>query len=292
MNIRRLEYFLTIAKTENLHRAGELLKVSPPALSKAMRLLEEEMEVNLFLREGKKMILTDQGKLLAKELGSWLDGLSQLREKIELGNRRKSVVKIATFEVFSTYFLRALDELKWQQESLELHDVLPGSLERYVAEGLVDFGITYMPIPHPGLDFLKVTTIEMGVFVKRGAFPQLEQKDLPFVIPVMPIEGTPSRIRGLDGWPEDAYQRKVLHKVTMLESAIELCRQGRVAGYFPVFIAEEHNKRVKAEYQLERKRSPYRGRSCMVDVFLVKRKSTQENTLAKQLAKGIRLVCG
>jgi DNA-binding transcriptional LysR family regulator len=292
MNIRRVEYFLTLAKSQNLHHASEILHISPPALSKAMKLLEEELGVTLWVRSGRKMILSDAGKSFVKELTKWMEDLGEIRKKIDIGSKEKSQIRIATFEVFSTYFLRFLDLVGWQEYKIELHDVLPGSLEKYVAEGLVDYGITYMPIPHPDLDFLKITSIEMGVFIKEGSFKDIPQNELPFVIPVMPIEGVPTRIRGLDGWPDNAYHRKITHKVTMMESALELCRQGKVAGYFPVFIADEHNNRVKKEFRLERKRSPYSGRLCKVDVFLVKRKSDEENIHTKQLAKGIRLICG
>ncbi|MES2856197.1 MAG: hypothetical protein V4692_10060, partial [Bdellovibrionota bacterium] len=158
--------------------------------------------------------------------------------------------------------------------------------------GDLDFGLTYMPVADPRIDFLKVTSIEMGVFTQKGAFKGIAQQELPYVIPVMPLQGVPTKVRGLDGWPDDAYQRKVRYKVTLMESALELCRQGRAAGYFPAFIAEEHNKRVSPELQLERRRTPYGGRVCRSDVYIVKRKSCPEGQMMKQLARGIRLVCG
>ena len=60
------------------------------------------------------------------------------------------------------------------------------------------------------------------------------------MVPALPITGSPTLVRGLDGWPEDAYERHVKYEVTLMESALELCRQGRVAGYFPRFIVEEN----------------------------------------------------
>jgi hypothetical protein len=67
-----------------------------------------------------------------------------------------------------------------------------------------------------------------------------------------------------------------------LESALELCRQGLVAGYFPAFVACEHNKRINADYHLERRRAPTTA-DCKLkksDVFLVKWKSTVENAFS------------
>lgn len=291
MNLRRLEYFYVLAQTGNLFKAGEILHVSAPALSKAMKTLEEELEINLWIRDGRRSILTDAGKRLLKKLPALMEDVKALKESLSTDTTGPLSIRIGTFEVFSTYFLRFLDELKWNEHSLELHELLPGEVEKYVAQGDVDFGITYMPVPHAELDFLKVTSIEMGVFTKKDSFKGVPQPELPFVVPAMPLQGVPTRLRGLDGWPEDAYQRKILHKVTLLESALELCRQGRVAGYFPVFVVNEHNKQVKDEFKLVRRRSPYPGRVCTADVFLVKRKSSEESLLAKQISKAIRIIC-
>lgn len=293
MNTKRIEYFITLAQSGNLQKASDLLNISPPALSKAMKVLEEELNTQLWTRDGRRIILTDAGRALLKKAPQVIEQMKLIKDSLSANHDEnpRLPIRIGTFEVFSTYFLRFLNDLDWNHHSLEMHELLPGEVEKYVAAGEVDFGITYLPVPHPDLDFLKVTSIEMGVFTKQGAFKNVPQPDLPFVIPVMPLQGTPTKVRGLDGWPEDVYQRNVLHKVTLLESALELCRQGRVAGYFPVFIVNEHNKRVTAQYQLERRRTPYGGRICRSDVFLVKRKSSVESTTIKQLAKALRLIC-
>ncbi len=288
MNLRRLEFFHTLAQMGNVRKASEMLNISPPALSKSMKVLEDELEAKLWQRDGRRILLTDAGKRLLKRTPQLIAELRSLRESIHAAPKTTTPVRIATFEVFSTYFLSFLNRLKWDSHNLEMHEVLPGELEKYVAQGDVDYGITYMPIPHPDLDFLKITAIEMGVFARKGSFAGVAQQELPFVVPISPLQGVPTRVRGLDGWPEDAYRRKIRHQVTLMESALELCRQGRAAGYFPVFIVEEHNQRVRDKFQLERRRSPYPGRTCHADVFLVKRKSDEETEIAKQLAKALR----
>jgi DNA-binding transcriptional LysR family regulator len=292
VDFQRLRYFQTLSQTGHLRRSAELLRISPPALSRSMKILEDELEISLFIQDGRRLILTEQGQRLAKRVESLLEDISKLRDNLQTGKEENKSIRVATFEVFSTYFLSFLQPIGWADRKFQLHEVLPGELERCVAEGDVDFGVTYMPVAHPDLDFLKITSIEMGVFARQGAFPGVVQKDLPFVVPVQPLKGVPTRMRGLDGWPEDAYVRKIQFEVTLMESALELCRQGLVAGYFPVFIAKEHNQRVRPKFQLERRRSPYGGRVCVTDVYIVKRKSQGEDQNIKQMAKAIRKVCG
>lgn len=293
MNIRRLEYFLTIAQTGNLRQASEILHLTPPALSKAMRLLEEELNLKLWAADGRRIILTDTGKALLKKAPHLINEIKSLKEELNTQSDKMKTIRIGTFEVFSTYFLTFLKTLHWQERSLELHELLPGEIEKYILEGSIDVGITYMPIPSPQLDFVKVTSIELGVFAKKGALKGISQQDLPYVVPVAPLQGVPTTVRGLDGWPEDAFERKVTHRVTLMESALELCRQGLVAGYFPSFVVCEHNKRMSEEFHLERRRAPALA-DCKVrkaDVFLVKRKSTDEDEIFRQLAKAIKVIC-
>ncbi len=293
MNIRRLEYFLTIAQTGNLRQASEILHLTPPALSKAMKLLEEELGLKLWTADGRNIILTDTGKVLLKKAPNLINEIKILKEGLTDDTQKLKTIRIGTFEVFSTYFLTFLNTLNWQERSLELHELLPGEIEKYLLEGSIDVGITYMPIPTPQLDFIKVTSIELGVYTKKGALKGISQQELPYVVPVIPLQGIPTKVRGLDGWPDDAFERKITHRVTLMESALELCRQGLVAGYFPVFVASEHNKRMREEFHLERRRPPALT-DCKVrkaDVFIVKRKSSEEDHIIKQLTKAIRVIC-
>jgi len=253
--------------------------------------LEEELGLKLFIRSGRNIRLTDAGRRFADKTKEVLRGLEELRHSAEAERNPTQEIRLATFEVFSTYFLKALDETGWEDLPITVHDVLPGELERALVERHVDVGLTYMPVPHPELDFLKVASIEMGVFTAKQAFPGVEQNELPFVVPVNPIFGSPSRVRGLDGWPDDAYPRKIKYKVTLLESALELCRRGKCAGFFPIFVVDLHNAEMKEEFRLVRRPSPYKGRVCKTDVFLVKRKADVENTTMKQLAKAVRILC-
>ena len=104
MNLRRLEYFSVLAQIGNLHKASEMLHVSPPALSKAMKVLEEELEMKLWVRNGRNIILTDAGKTLLKKSGQLLDEVKNLKESLTKDSKSKPI-RIGTFEVFSTYFL-------------------------------------------------------------------------------------------------------------------------------------------------------------------------------------------
>ena len=291
MDLDRVRYFCTIANTGSIRKAAELLHLTPPALSKSLHLLQNDLGVQLVVPSGRGIILTEEGRRLAKRGQLLLDQADQLRSEIQSSSESSPALRIATFEVFSSTFLSFLSSPDWKDTPLVLHDVLPGELERSIVENHADVGITYLPIPTPGIQHLKVGTLKMGVFTLASAFPSVEQNELPFVVPVQPISGSPTRVRGLDGWPEDAYRRKIKYRVTLLSSALELCRQGLAAGYFPRFVAVEHNAYVKTEYQLCRRISPYNNRTCTTEVYLVTRDGDIESKVHRRLAKAVRAAC-
>lgn len=71
MEFRHLRYFLAVAKEQNFTSAARLACVSQPALSKQIKELEEEIGKPLFVRNSKKVMLTEAGvfmKMRAEEI--------------------------------------------------------------------------------------------------------------------------------------------------------------------------------------------------------------------------------
>jgi DNA-binding Lrp family transcriptional regulator len=71
MDLRTLQYFVTVAEELNITRAAEKLHMSQPPLSAQIRNLESELETVLFIRGRRQLQLTESGQLLyrrAKEI--------------------------------------------------------------------------------------------------------------------------------------------------------------------------------------------------------------------------------
>lgn len=66
MELRVLNYFLMVAREENISRAAALLHVTQPTLSRQIHGLEEELQVSLFVRDKHHLRLTEDGLLLRR----------------------------------------------------------------------------------------------------------------------------------------------------------------------------------------------------------------------------------
>ncbi len=176
---------------------------------------------------------------------------------------------------------------------VSIREALPGAIEEAVAHGEVDLGITYVPIPREAVEYLRVTTLEMGIFGRREMFAETRAEDLPFCAPAIPIRGSISPFRGLDGWPEERCARTIVYAADMMQTGLDLARRGVAVVFIPTFVAALHNRTAQARYALERLKKPkgLDARSRRRDVTLVKRRSPEEDSSFKKIAAALRNVC-
>ena len=83
MTFVQLRYILTIAETKSMNKAAELLYVSQPSLTNAVKELEKEVNITIFFRSGRGVTLTDDGAeflLYAKEICMQYEQLLQRYE--------------------------------------------------------------------------------------------------------------------------------------------------------------------------------------------------------------------
>ena len=74
----RLPVFKTVAQTEHLPTASKMLHITAPAISRTIRLLEDEIGQPLFRREGRNLQLNAAGRRL-------LSAVSQVMESLGVG---------------------------------------------------------------------------------------------------------------------------------------------------------------------------------------------------------------
>lgn len=145
MEIRNLRYFLAVAREENMTRAAELLHVSQPTLSKALKALEEELDKKLFVRHSFSIALTEEGALLrdrAEDLVSMADKIE--KEFLSLDDITGGDLYLGLAESYQIRLLaRELRILKEQYPGLSYH-ISSGDTEQVTEKldkGLLDFAV-------------------------------------------------------------------------------------------------------------------------------------------------------
>ncbi len=87
----RMDTFLAVCRCMNYTRAAEMLNITQPAVSQHIRYLEEEYQTKLFVQRGKKIELTESGKLLRQAVLRMQHDVLHLKKEIgkQQGKRRK-----------------------------------------------------------------------------------------------------------------------------------------------------------------------------------------------------------
>lgn len=82
MELRQLEYFLMVSELGSFTRAAERLYVSQPAVTNAVRSLEEELDIRLLDRSQRKAVLTAEGKVFYRHIKNIMQGISTTLNEI------------------------------------------------------------------------------------------------------------------------------------------------------------------------------------------------------------------
>ena len=70
------------------------------------------------------------------------------------------------------------------------------------------------------------------------------------------------------------FPRNAMYRVSMMETALGICRRGLAVAYLPKFVVRLHNEIVKSEFQLEEKKTEKKISKNKDFVYLIKRKLT------------------
>lgn len=132
LNFRHLFYFWRVAKLGHLTRAAEELHTSQSAVSAQIRQLEERMGEDLFVREGRRLVLTDTGHLVQ----AYADNIFGLGQEM-LGRLQGRSDGITRLRVGSVATLSRNYQENWIRPLLA-DPAIVLTLESGLLEGLLD----------------------------------------------------------------------------------------------------------------------------------------------------------
>ncbi|MCH3951812.1 MAG: LysR family transcriptional regulator [Acidaminococcus sp.] len=171
MNLTQLRYFQTVCACGNLTQAAEALHVSQPSLSSAIRALEKEFGVGLFVRQYRGMELTAEGERLLKMSRALTENADKLVSIMQdLGAKRHSI-RLGVPPILGGWLLPSLyaNFLSDHPElRLEVTENRRAVVEQELEHELLDlaFVIHTQPVPN-GFESVPVTILESGAIVSR-----------------------------------------------------------------------------------------------------------------------------
>jgi DNA-binding transcriptional LysR family regulator len=151
----RLRVFVAVARAGGFSRAAARLHRTQPAVSQALRALEDEVGEALFLRMGRRVALTPAGVILLEHAEQSAAVLGRARERLQaLGALESGELVIGTSDTNACYVLPpvlAAFRARYPGVELRLSNRPSPATERQVLEREVDVGFVTLPAASPRL---------------------------------------------------------------------------------------------------------------------------------------------
>lgn len=190
MNLQQLRYLVATADHGTMTKAAQTCHVAQPALTRAVRALERELGLSLFVRDGRSVALTAHGRLVVE---SARRVLIEVRAIEELGRTRAAAVSLtvaATPTIQADLGAGLISDLWAEHPEVSVRFLHCGSRQEVgdaVMSKRADIGITDLPVAD-GLSVVPVEAREIVVLAPPGTdlpdpLPAARLGDLQLILP-------------------------------------------------------------------------------------------------------------
>lgn len=154
MKLQQLRYIWEVAHHDlNVSQTAQSLFTSQPGISKQIRLLEDELGVEIFSRSGKHLTrVTPAGQAILAIAGEILRKTESIRQiALEYTDQKRGHLSIATTHTQARYRLPAVIEkfiARYPEVALHMHQGTPQQIAQMAADGTVEFAIATEAMEH------------------------------------------------------------------------------------------------------------------------------------------------
>ncbi|MFD4819855.1 LysR family transcriptional regulator [Peribacillus butanolivorans] len=169
MDIRHLTYFIEVAKNKSFTKASEALHLSQSTLSKVVKSLEEELNIELIDRSARQIELTEAGEIVLAEGEMIMESLNDLSIHLyDLMNLKKGKIKIGIPPIIGFLFfpkiIKKFNTL-YPDIKIKLFEDGANKVKHEVRDGVLDLGVVILPVDGEEFDVVPFVYEELALFV-------------------------------------------------------------------------------------------------------------------------------
>ena len=174
----RLHLFRAVAEARSFTHAGDRLNLSQSAVGRQIGALEESLEVPLFHRHARGLVLTEEGEELYKAVQAMGDRLNEAIERMsEARGKSEGPIKITTTMAFGSGWLTSrINRFHNQYPEIPVSLLLTDGPEFDIFAREADVAIRFTAQTHPRAIQTPLMTTQYLLFASR---PYLEQRGTP-----------------------------------------------------------------------------------------------------------------
>ncbi len=192
MNLETLQYFQYIAKYKNITRAAKHFYISQSTLSRLIISLEKELGVQLFIRNNKKIELTEAGKVFNSECNLLVEHMEAVTRRVHAVDKGSyGLLRITCPAKLSNKIYTSLKLIKEKYPNVELlvesydFNEIPSAVQYDV----YDIGFTYnfAASGFEELESLPIGTDDFSLVVNSSLFRDASTEDIPEIVRTLPL---------------------------------------------------------------------------------------------------------
>ncbi|MEZ6876937.1 LysR family transcriptional regulator [Enterobacter sp. KBR-315C3_2022] len=172
MDIRTLRYFVEVVRQQSFTRAAEKLFVTQPTISKMLKNLEDELNCTLLIRDGRKLLLTDTGRVVFERGLAILAEFRQLEAELgDINHLNKGLLRLGIPPMVGMMMAGPISLFRQRYPGVELKISEFGGLtvQQAVINGELDVAMTALPVEEEsGLATLSLFSHPLCVLVPRA----------------------------------------------------------------------------------------------------------------------------
>lgn len=146
MTLQQLHYIITISETGSLNKAAELLYVSQPSLTSAVKELEKELGISIFYRSGKGVTLTNDGTEFLLHAKQIYGQYESVLEKYGKGGSYKKKFGVSTqhYSFAVKAFVDMVKEFDMSKYEFAIRETRTGEVISDVSAMKSEIGVLYL----------------------------------------------------------------------------------------------------------------------------------------------------
>lgn len=194
MTFHQLEIFDAVAERLSITEAARTIRISQPSVSKQLRFLEHECGLKLYVKSGRGIKITEEGRLLQTAAKPILKQMEELRRSFlnRVADARATTLRVGSTPSPGAFFLPGVLK-SFVKLNPKIHPTLrtgyPDAIKAMVLNGEVDVAVTTIPSAHPQIIEEAIATEEILAVVsakhalaRKKRLTESELGKVPFIM--------------------------------------------------------------------------------------------------------------
>jgi len=287
MNYRQVEVFKAIMDSGSITDAASTLRISQPAVSKALKLLEAELGLRLFSRTTKGIAATEEARALYAEVERTFFSMQNLaRFAADLRERKQGRIVVSTIPALGIAWLPAMVarfSSAHPDVTVSMHSSNSTDAARLVGTGEIDLGIAQLRSEEYNLSGRKLFDLE-GILALPGGHALLDKAE----IRAEDLAGETIVMLG----PDDEFRRKLTQAIdsagvryrSMIDTSLGITVCALVSAGCGIGIVDSEAARVQGRKGLVFRRFSPR---IHVPIYLFRQRGRPTSKLVETFSAGL-----